>query len=245
MEASTNALKILLAESRESEPHPRIDQLRAKGHRIDRAQTGRDVMRAIEEELYDVVLINLDQPAIHTGGLEAIDDKLGEQTVSILGVTNLPANCPSEPRFDYLVTWSDLPDRINMLASTSDTDPPRPVINVKAALESAGDDTELLQSLIEIYFEQQPQLLEQIGAGIGAKDSKLLERSAHSLKGAISIFAAEPARKAAFDLETIGKECCWEQAESAAKELYNQLARFEPVLNDLKESIRRGDINSG
>lgn len=116
------------------------------------------------------------------------------------------------------------------------------VINTEAALVCTDGDAELLQSLIELYFEQQPQLIDQIRRGLEEKNAHEVERGAHSLKGSISVFAAAEPRQSAFNLETIGKESDWEKAEFAWKDLQEQLSRFEPALRDLDAAITRGEL---
>jgi HPt (histidine-containing phosphotransfer) domain-containing protein len=244
MEATKEGLKILLAESPSTRPNPELDRLRAAGHHVHRAQTGAEVLGAIDREAYDIVLINLDQPAVTPAEIEEAKQKLEAHKLAVLGVTSGQSVAVGDRAWNECVTWSDLPERITKFSSPATTGHPAPVIDVPAALECTGGDPELLQSLIELYFEQQPDLFAQIRQGIDRRHSELLERAAHSLKGSISVFAAADAVLAASGLEAIGKGSEWGAADAAWIALEKQLARFEPALRSLDESIRRGEITS-
>jgi HPt (histidine-containing phosphotransfer) domain-containing protein/CheY-like chemotaxis protein len=240
--APEDGLKILLAESNASQSHDRVDQLRSRGHHIQLAQSGFKLLSAIDRESYDIVLINLDQPAASTAELEATGQKLAAQARSVLGVTSRTDSPPPGAPCPNVVTWNDLPKRLNELTARPASGQFFPTINIQAALECTDGDAELLQSLIELYFEQEPGLLAQIRASIERRDADLLERSAHSLKGSISVFAAADARQAAFILENIGRESSWDSARAALENLERELTRFGPDLRSLNVSISRGDF---
>ncbi len=243
MEASEDGLKILLAESTVAQPHTGLDRLRDQGHEIHRAQNGVEVLSAIDREAYDIVLMNLDQPAIGTNEVDAARQQLDSRKLPVIGVTSLPHTDRCSAAWQHCVTWTDLPDRITELSGAGPQGSSAPVINISAALECTDGDVELLQSLIELYFEQQPGLLTQIHDGVAQCNSELLERGAHSLKGCVSVFAAADTRQAAFILETIGQESNWAGAKAALENLNQQLGRFETALRDLDAAIGRGEIS--
>jgi CheY-like chemotaxis protein len=79
------------------------------------------------------------------------------------------------------------------------------VFNHQIALSRAGDDTNLLRELAEVFLRESPHLLEGIRAAILAKNSSLLKMAAHTLKGSVDNFAARGAFDAALRLETMGR----------------------------------------
>lgn len=143
-----------------------------------------------------MVLINLDQPAISTTEIDAAKRKLDSDRASALGVTSRSNATLCAAGRKHCVTWAELPNRINEFSGKARAETPRPVIHISAALDCTDGDVELLQSLIELYFEQQPGLIEQICDGVAQSDSELNEHGAHSVKDCMSVFAAEDTRQA-------------------------------------------------
>jgi HPt (histidine-containing phosphotransfer) domain-containing protein len=75
------------------------------------------------------------------------------------------------------------------------------VFDREAALENVGGDEELLAELVSIFIQEAPLLVDAIRAGIASGDSDQVQDAAHSVKGAISQFAAQLAYDAAYQLE--------------------------------------------
>ena len=94
-------------------------------------------------------------------------------------------------------------------------------------------DRELLADIVGLFLEDSPNLISQIQEAIANQDRKLLERSAHTLKGSAANFAAEAARQAAFELEQIGREGNLADAEDAFDKLKQEMERLQPALKSL------------
>ena len=73
------------------------------------------------------------------------------------------------------------------------------------ALERVGGDPQLLQEIAQLFLEQAPELIDQMRTALAAGDAKVLERAAHTFKGAVGNFGAEPALEAAKTLEFIAR----------------------------------------
>ena len=95
------------------------------------------------------------------------------------------------------------------------------------------DDRELLRELVEIYVEEEPELLGQIREALAVGDTDAVRRSAHSLKGAVSNFAAAPARVLAEALEFAGRDGDLDRARGALAALEPELARVRDALDAL------------
>ena len=67
-------------------------------------------------------------------------------------------------------------------------------------------DVELLSTLVETFKADRPDLMEAIEEALATEDTGGLEMAAHTIKGALSVFAAEPARAFAERLEATGRE---------------------------------------
>src|ERR1044071_5759624 len=79
------------------------------------------------------------------------------------------------------------------------------LINREAALDRVGGDEELLAEIARLFLEDYPRMVADIRDAIAAGDALGLEHAAHSLKGSVANFSADPARDAAFELEKIGR----------------------------------------
>jgi CheY-like chemotaxis protein len=98
-------------------------------------------------------------------------------------------------------------------------------------------DMELLQELIELFWDSCPQMLSEMQEAIAAQDSKSLTSSALTLKGSVGSFAATRAFEAALSLEQIGRAGDCSQAASALAKLEIELDRLRPVLAEVQQDL--------
>ena len=98
-------------------------------------------------------------------------------------------------------------------------------------------DMELLQELVELFWESCPQMLSEMQEAITAQDSQGLTSSALTLKGSVGSFAAKRAFDAALSLEQIGREGDCSQAARALAKLEIELDRLKPVLAEVHQDL--------
>jgi two-component system, sensor histidine kinase and response regulator len=104
-------------------------------------------------------------------------------------------------------------------------------INRKDLAERLDNDIELFRELAELFIEDSTFLMEKIQNSIESSDANQLRKSAHTIKGSVSNFSAQKAYDSAFRLETIGKNEELDKAETAFKELRDEV-------NNLKEAMK-------
>jgi HPt (histidine-containing phosphotransfer) domain-containing protein len=104
------------------------------------------------------------------------------------------------------------------------------VFDREAALENVGGDAELLAELAVIFAEEYPPLIDAVCAGIATGDGEQVQRTAHSIKGAVSPFAAQAAYDAALRLENMGTDANLSGANDALADLEQQLALLGQAL---------------
>lgn len=92
-------------------------------------------------------------------------------------------------------------------------------------------DRSLLREILELFREDSPALLERLGRAISSQDAELLWSTAHTLKGAISNFAAGTAFELAQDLESLGSSRDFVAARSAHEKLVAELRRLDRDLD--------------
>lgn len=118
-----------------------------------------------------------------------------------------------------------------------------PRFDLHEALSAADNDSDLLRTLIELYFDQLPSLVSEIESGLANQASESVQRNAHSLKGAIGVFGQHPAKEAARTLERFGRDAQWPEAESAWHNLQNLLTNVEQDLRELEARLADEDAN--
>ncbi len=106
----------------------------------------------------------------------------------------------------------------------------------EAALERVGGDVDLLKEIAGLFIEDEKNMVSAIESAISAQDSKLLERSAHTLKGCVANFGAAEAFEASFRLEKLGRAGDWTGVPNSLRELNAALNQLRPEL----EAFRAG-----
>jgi len=105
--------------------------------------------------------------------------------------------------------------------------------NLQVALESVDGDQNLLSDVIEVYLNECPRLVQELGEAIETKDFKAVQRTAHTIKGSSRIFGNSALIESARKMEERGRdehleECeeDREQLEIIAQNLCQQLKNF-------------------
>ncbi len=109
-------------------------------------------------------------------------------------------------------------------------------VDWSAALESTGNDPQLLQELIEVFLDEGPMLLRAIRSALENQDAAVLRRSAHTLKGSLRIFGVTQGVELAQEIENRGKQQVWDGTADHCREMETFMAT---VLAELKAHIHR------
>jgi len=76
---------------------------------------------------------------------------------------------------------------------------------MEAVVNRFGGNATLVRELIALFVEQCPRMLDEMRASVGAGCANRIQRSAHSVKGAVGNFTTGPAFDAALALERVGR----------------------------------------
>ncbi|WZP00664.1 Hpt domain-containing protein [Isosphaeraceae bacterium EP7] len=117
-------------------------------------------------------------------------------------------------------------------------DQTRPSFDRADLMERLDSDIELISELVQIFLEDAPQLVEELGAALARGDTAQVHRSAHSLKGSASNFSAGPVVESALRLELMGKSGNLADAPSEFRALEANLLDLE---RDLKVLVTEGN----
>jgi HPt (histidine-containing phosphotransfer) domain-containing protein len=103
-------------------------------------------------------------------------------------------------------------------------------VNWELALESVGNDEDLLAELVSAFLDESSVLMLQIHQALSEQDARVLERSAHTLKGSLQYFGCDQASVLAAALEEIGRNQKLDQAAT-------QLAAFDQQMERVRQSL--------
>ena len=101
-----------------------------------------------------------------------------------------------------------------------------------ALLASVDGDKEFLADTVAMLTEDGPAQLARLDAGLAAGNVKEVADAAHTLKGMISNFQAEPARLAAYAIEQLARRGSLQEVPAASKKLHAELNRLIEALTE-------------
>jgi HPt (histidine-containing phosphotransfer) domain-containing protein len=104
------------------------------------------------------------------------------------------------------------------------------VCDLDAVLNALEGDRELLSGMIKVFLKESPALLERTRDALAARDAVAVERSAHTIRGALANFAARQACATARRLQESAGQADWESALTAHAELEEQIHDVVRVL---------------
>jgi len=235
----------------------RVNQLVAKGllekngMRVGVAGNGREALRALDREAYDIVFMDLQMPEMdgYEATVEIRQREGAERHLPIVAMTAhaMPedrARCFAVGMDDYLTKPVAIDDLRAVLrrwrghgTSRMSVEPgqvvgavPPEMLDIfdkQQALTHAGGDPALLLDLIRIFQGENDKLLAEIRSGLLAGDPAAVERGAHRMKGSLGTLAARTAREAASRLETLGRAGELTHAASALGALEQALSNLD------------------
>jgi CheY-like chemotaxis protein/HPt (histidine-containing phosphotransfer) domain-containing protein len=243
-------LRVLVAEDNVVNQQVVMGFLDRAGHAAVVVSTGTEVLAALERHEFDLVLMDLQMPELD--GIEATRAirKRERSTGGHIPIVALTAHVVKGDAERCLDAGMDAyvakPLRAKELfgAIESALDPARrapspaglretEVIDETRLLERVGGDRKALCELIELFLDDAPRLVALIRESIEAKDAPGLQAAAHTLKGAVSNFAAPAATEAAARLQQMGESGRLRDAPAAGDVLERELELLRDKLSAL------------
>ena len=108
------------------------------------------------------------------------------------------------------------------------------VFDREVALAQVDGDLDLLSELATIFMEEASELLIDMRRSIIGRDSKTLERLAHTMKGSARTLGAGAVAEVAFQLELHTREGSFSGAAAACDSLQGELTRLDGALAPVK-----------
>ncbi len=111
--------------------------------------------------------------------------------------------------------------------------------DLSALREAAGEDEDLVWTLINIFREECPGLIDNIEQAIRGCQPQQLHEAAHKLKGTLGNMGAMAALDQAVALEAMGKNEDMQQATSAFGRLKSEIETLLDEINTLERAAAK------
>ncbi len=244
------SLRILVAEDTPFNQKYILRLLSRWGHEAVVAENGLTALRILQQEAFDMVLMDVQMPEMD--GLEATAairkmerDGQGE-AIPIIAMTAHAMKgdrerCIEAGMDDYVskpISSDALLKAIRRLlpAEAAETEdgaesrkPPVP-LDRAALLSSFDDDWGFFKDCVHMFREDYPAMLSAIRETIESGDAPGLRRSAHALKGMVGNFGARGIARTAFVLEEMGRRAELSQGETVCRQLAEEVTELEKTL---------------
>jgi PAS domain S-box-containing protein len=244
---------VLLAEDNEVNQALAVHILQRAGFKVTAVPTGDQAVVASALSGFDVVLMDVHMPKMDGfAATAAIRDRESKQGghVPIIALT---AHAMVEDRDRCLAAGMDgyvpkpftaaellraidavgipLPPRAPVVSSRHRKSEME-IINRTELMQRMGGDETLLRRLVSVFLSTYPSQLTALREAVDARDVELLRRRAHTLRGTMSLFAAQGAAEAARELER-AVEQGGPAIDAAFRALQSELKELEPRLTNL------------
>ncbi|MBW4483705.1 MAG: response regulator [Tildeniella torsiva UHER 1998/13D] len=203
--------RILLAEDNVVNQKVALQILQRLGYRADVAANGYEVLAALDQRPYDLVLMDVQMPEMD--GLAAarqIVQRWPSRRPRLVAVTANAMQgdreqCLRAGMDDYISKPIRLKELIRVLEAGQR--PPAPAVNLAAlhtfATTIGGGDAQFMADLIASYLESAEQLVADMGTALEQHDWPALQRAAHTLKSSSASVSAEALSDLCRDLEAV------------------------------------------
>ena len=249
-------MRILLAEDNRVNQRLATHVLEREGHHVQVAGSGREAIAMLEQEDFDLVLMDIQMPDLD--GLQATAhirqmERTSGKRLPIVAMTAQTGDsdgqlCLNAGMDAYVSKPIRVSELMNLIESVvpggsfmdSNKDQESVVeaqfanLNEALALDRVGGDFELLQEVVGLFLDDYPRAIEKIRSAVAANDASGVEHSAHSLKGSVSTFGAQDVFESALALEKQGRSGNLSGALDGLNKLEKALQALRPELEALQ-----------
>jgi len=262
------SLAVLLVEDNPVNRQLAVRLLEKWGHRVTAVGDGQLALDALDQQNFDLALMDMQMPVMD--GIEAtrlIRQREIERGKPRLPIIAMTANamqgdreaCLEAGMDDYIakpIKTAELADKLETWAPAA-----TPAIGRDRAPDLAADpapaaapgpdafdyekaacaqDEEIVEIITPVFREAYPQDCAQLRAGLAAANADQVMRVAHSLKGTLGAFGAEPAMRRAAELEALARAGDLGGAEELAGLLFAESDRLLAALAALEARRQSG-----
>jgi CheY-like chemotaxis protein len=241
--------------------------LQKAGHHPVMVSNGREALESLEQERFDVVLMDLQMPemdgftateALRSGEVGA------DRYLPVIALSSSPDEGTRErclragidailgkpfELIDMITAMDNLFPETDAEETEAAAEPPAEaarqastdasVVDGPALLEHVGGDRELLHEIVEMFLRERESILGDLAGAVSARQAEEVERAAHRLESTFGTLAAQEAVAMASDLARFGREERFDDAEVALGALENKIMEVEQELSAIA-GVERG-----
>lgn len=247
---SQASLAILLAEDNVVNQRLAVRILEKMGHRVQVVGNGREALAALENDRFDVVLMDVQMPEMDgfeaTGHLRQLERERGGHQPVIA----LTAHAMAGDRERCLEAGCDgylsKPFQVDELRATleqvtakahgvdrSDGKKSDAAFDRTAALERVGGDLPFLQELAAFLLEGLPTDLDNLRTALARRDRGTIAAVAHTIKGSVGNFDARTTTERALQLEQLAPSADMSEVAEAVNALIREVDKLRVALEQL------------
>jgi CheY-like chemotaxis protein/anti-sigma regulatory factor (Ser/Thr protein kinase) len=263
---AARSLKVLVAEDNSVNQKLLTRLLELEGHEVFLAKTGAQALSVMERLPFDLVLMDIQMPQVDGFSAVASrrhsEKQQGIERLPIVAVTAYATSADRErclrAGFDYFLSKPLKVEELTRILATvegmrkgrqerelsvatsmavASVESVPGILHVGEALKRSGGDAALLKELAELFLGEISGWMGELSKGIETGDGGLLERSAHTIKGAVGHYGASRAYELSLQLERAGREGDFSKAQGLASELGEQVEKLERALERLVGTI--------
>jgi GAF domain-containing protein/CheY-like chemotaxis protein len=233
----SRSFHILLAEDNPINQQLVIRMLANRGYTAQVVSTGGEALAALEQQAFDVVLMDVQMPEMD--GFEATAairerERGTNRRIPIIAMTAYAMRSDREKCLNAgMDAYVSKPMTAASLYATIDhllrSDAAHTVpggessVDLSKVLDTVDGDKALLAELVDAFNHGYPARVAEVRKAIIRGHDKRLERAAHVLKGEVGLFGAQTAYHPADTLEIMGREGHLESASYILQELEREL----------------------
>jgi CheY-like chemotaxis protein len=250
IQTPSRSLKILVAEDTPFNQKFIQRLLDRWNHQITLVGDGRLALDALKNESFDIVLMDVQMPNLN--GLETaqairIEEQQSKNHIPIIAMTAhaikgdrercLEAGMDeyvSKP-IDSEILFNAIEKLTRGLGQPGTTEDISTALDQELLLKAFDGDWDFLKEVVDVFLSDYPSLIDDLRRAHKHGDSDTLMRAAHSLKGMLKNFQAEPAAEVAFELEKKGKADTFDGVPEAIENLAGQITQLDQALRAILE----------
>jgi len=244
------AVSVLLADDNEANRSLASKILGKRGHVVTSVASGQQVLDALEQARFDVVVLDVQMPDMDGFETTATIRKKEEQTGSRVPILAMTACAMTGDRERCLAAGMDAytakPIRARQFCALLESLAGHGLASSAMAVALGKDafdndflpalarlegDVQLLKEQMQFVLRDASELMNKIRSAVSQRDGKALQSAAHRLRGLVGNFDADQTSKSAADLESRGRDGNFDKAEVICEELQRQVDQLTDALS--------------
>lgn len=240
------SLNILLVEDHPVNQKLALGLIEKWGHRASLANNGLEAIDHLAAQRFDVVLMDMHMPVM--GGIEATkiirqrEIELKQARTPIIAMTAAAMQsdkeaCAAAGMDDFLakpVRAKDLLEKLLAYGGLPEDGEPS-AFDYGDALRLA--DQETVEIVAAVFLETWERDIMLLSAAVSNQDAATTERIAHSIKGALSIFCADPAIRVAATIEARAKNQKMQGLVLELESLHREIELLSPHIRTIATKV--------